>query len=287
MTTLLVGLSLGSLYILLALGYNFIFVGAAVFNFAQAQMMMVGTFAAYVGSVTLGLPLWSVPIFGAVVGFLVGLIVHYVAIDLAIRRDREIVLVSTLAIAVVLEGIVTIIFGTTPRGVPFWGDNELLSIAGGRISLGQLVTIVIAIVVGVLTWLLFSHTLIGRAAVAASEDRMAARLKGINVGLLAVMSVAIAGAFAGAIGIVVAQQTTAVPTVGNLLAIKAFVVLAIGGFGSMPGAVIGGLAVGMIEAFTARYLGGEFSLLVLFVLLLVVLLVRPSGMFVKHIVRRV
>lgn len=287
MTVLLAGLSLSALYILLAIAYNFIFVGAGVFNFAQAQMMMIGTFAAYVGAVTLGLPLWMVPIFGTVVGFIVGLIVYYVAIDLAVRRDPHIVLVSTLAIAVVLEGVVTIIFGNTPRGVPFWGDNALITIAGGRVSIAQLVTIGLAVVVGFLTWLLLAHTLTGRAAIAASEDRMAARLKGINVGMLAVMSVALAGAFAGAIGIVVAQQTTAVPTAGNLLAVKAFVVLAVGGFGSMPGAVVGGLLVGMIEAYTARYIGGEYSLLILFVLLLVVLLVRPSGLFVKHLVRKV
>lgn len=287
MTVMFAGLSLGALYILLAIGYNFIYVGAAVFNFAQAQMMMLGTFTAYVGAVTLGLPLWQVPILGAVVGFIVGLGVHYSAIDIAVRRDPHLVLVSTLAIAVVLESTVSIIFGDTPRGVPFWGDNPLLTITGGRVSLAQLVTIALAVIVGVLTWWVFSHTLTGRAATAASEDRVAARLKGINVSVLAVMSVAIAGAFAGAIGIVVAQQTTAVPAVGGLLAVKAFVVLAIGGFGSMPGAVIGGLFVGMIEAFTARFIGGQYSLLILFILLLAVLLARPSGLFVKHVVRKV
>lgn len=287
MTTIWAGLALGALYVLLAIGYNLIYIGAGVFHFAQAQMMMVGTFAAYVGAVSLGAPLWTVPLIGAAAGFVIGLLAYLISIKPAADRPGQAVLVTTLAAAVVIDGTATIIFGTVPRGVPFWGRDTPYTVLGGRVSLAQLVTIALAVIVALIIWQVKTRTLIGMSATAASEDRVAAQLRGVHVGRVAILSVAFAGAFAGAIGLVVAQQTTAVPTVGGLLAVKAFVVLAIGGFGSMPGAVIGGLLVGLTDALTARYIGGQYSQVLLFAVLVAVLLLRPSGLFIQHRVRTV
>ena len=287
MTTIWAGLALGSLYVLLALGYNFILIGAGVFNFAQAQMMMVGTYSAWWGANKLGLPLGLVPLVGIVVGFIVGVIVHLVAIKPAISRPGNAVLVTTLGAAIVLDGVATRIFGTNPKGVDFWGTNDPVTILGGRVTPAQLAMIGVAIVGGALFWALRAGTLIGMSAVAGSEDRTAAMLRGINVKRIALLSVGLAGAFAGAIGIVVAQQLQAVPTSGDALAVYAFVVLAIGGMGSGVGAVVGGISVGLIQALTGRYIGGQYVDLVVFGVLLVVLLLRPSGLFVTHRVRTV
>ncbi|MCW2672655.1 MAG: putative branched-chain amino acid transporter permease protein [Frankiales bacterium] len=287
MTVLLTGASLGALYILLALGYSLIWVGAGVFHFAQAQMMMLGTLFAYVAATRFGLPLAVVPLVCAVVGFLIGLVVHYMSIESATALQGSSVLVTTLAAAVIIDGIAARTFGTTGKAVPFWGKPEPLTIAGGRITIAQLVVIAAAIAIGALLTLLRSRTIYGVSAVAASEDRTAARLKGIDVRRIAAASVALAGAMAGAVGIIVAQQTGAVAGSGGLLAVKGFLVLALGGFGSIPGAVLGGVLIGMIEAYSARWIGSQYTDVILFGVLLAVLLIRPGGLFIQHRARMV
>ena len=129
--------------------------------------------------------------------------------------------------------------------------------------------------------LISKHTMVGLALMGIAEDREAAQLRGVNVKTVAFLAFASAGAVAGFVGIFMGPKTYAVATLGSALALKGFVVLAISGFGYMPGVIVGGLAVGLVEAFAARYLGGEFANLAVFTMLIVVLLARPAGLFVR------
>jgi branched-chain amino acid transport system permease protein len=122
-------------------------------------------------------------------------------------------------------------------------------------------------------------SMIGLATLAMAEDREAAALRGVNVRALALGAFALSGVLAGVLGPVVGAKTFAVATLGSALALKGFVALALGGFGSLTGGLIGGLAIGMIEEFTARYLGSSYSTLIVFAVLLLVLMTRPSGLF--------
>jgi branched-chain amino acid transport system permease protein len=286
-TTIWAGLSVGGIYAIAALGYNLVFVAAGVFNFAQAQMVMVGTFMAYVGAVKIHMPLVLVPLFAAAVGFALGFVCERVAIAPVAGRGGHAVLVTTLGVAILLDGVMSQIFGANPLSVPFYGSNQITTFLGGRAAPSDFTLMVLPIVIATVIYLFNTRTLTGRAALASAEDRFAARLRGVNTARLAWLSAAAGGALAGLCGVVVAQTTYAVSDLGDLLAIKAFLVLALGGFGSEVGAVIGGFLVGLIEAESTRYLNASYSDLILFGFLLVVLLLRPSGVFVRHRVRRV
>ena len=278
MNTIFAALSTGAIYVIVAVAYNLVFAATGVFNFAQAQFVMLGTFVAYVGLVTFELPWVLVIVIGALIGALVGFLEERLAIRPLQGLGFHGELVTTLGVAVLLSGVAIVIWGTDPRPVGF-GAHTILTLAGGRVFPAEIALIAIGIAVAVGAHLISSRTLFGITNLAASEDRVAARLRGVNVLRLSVIAFALAGAICVGVGPFVAAKTAATPNLGDILAIKGFVALAIGGFGSHKGALIGGLVAGLAEAFTARFLGSTYQNLAVFVLLLVVLLTRPNGLF--------
>ncbi|GAB2843743.1 branched-chain amino acid ABC transporter permease [Actinocorallia aurea] len=273
------GLALGAVYALVAIGYNIVFISSNTFNFAQAQLMMVGTFVAYTGLVTLRLPAVVAILLATVSVMIIASIEERVAIRPV--HDPSALLVTTLGAAVLLNGLTQLIWGTQPLSVPFFGGDQVLGLLGGRVYPVELFLAAIAVGAVVLFTLLSRRLVTGLALLAMAEDREAAMLRGINVRRLAFWAFAASGAFAGLLGAFVGPKTFAVATLGASLALKGFVVVAIGGFGSMPGTLVGGLAVGMVEAVAARYLGSEYALISVFVVLVVILLAKPSGLFVR------
>lgn len=279
MTVLLSGLSLGAVYALVAIGYNIVFISSKTFNFAQAQLMMFGAFIVYACVSVFGLNPWL----AAVVAMVIVAALAYLEFVLAIRpvRDQHNVLVTTLGAAVLLDGSAQLIWGGEPLKVPFFAGDAAIDFFGGRVYPVEiaLVLVVAVLVAGFAVYGRVSLT--GLALRGMSEDAEASQLRGVNVRHLALMTFIFAGALAGLLGVFVGPKTFAVATLGAALALKGFVVLAIGGFGSMPGAAVGGIIVGLTEALAARYLGGEYAILAVFVLLIVILLLRPSGLFVR------
>lgn len=279
MTIIWGGLALGAVYALVAIGYNIVFISSNTFNFAQAQLMMVGTFVTYTGLVTLRLPVFAAVLLAMAAVAVVASIEERVAIRPV--ADPSALLVTTLGAAVLLNGLSQLTWGTQPLSVPFFGGDRVLGLLGGRVYPVELVLVAVAIA-AVLVFTLLSRRLVtGLALLAMAEDREAAMLRGINVRRMAFWAFAASGAFAGLLGVFVGPKTFAVATLGASLALKGFVVVAIGGFGSMPGTLVGGLAVGLVEAVAARYLGSEYALISVFAVLLLILLVRPSGLFVR------
>lgn len=279
MTLIWGGLALGAVYALVAVGYNIVFISSKTFNFAQAQLMMIGAFVAYSGLVTWGLP-WPVVIVLAAAAVAVAAAIEE---RLAIRpvKDMHNVLVTTLGAAIFLDGVAQLTWGSQPLTVPFFGGDDAITFLGGRVYPVELALIALSIVL-VLGLMQFSRrSITGLALLGMSEDREAAQLRGVNVRRLAFMAFVATGMIAGAVGVFVGPKTFAVSTLGAALALKGFVALAIGGFGSMPGALVGGAMVGLAESLAGRYLGGAYANLTVFLILIAVLMLRPAGLFVR------
>ena len=282
-TALLTGLVLGSIYILVGVGYNIVLITSGAFNFAQAAKVMLGTFIAFQLAVAAQLPTPIVMLIGAAVG----LMTDFVAIRPVAGKGLHGELVTTVGASTIITGVVVAFWGTDVKPIEPFVSSEIITVLGGRISVDALILIAAALVVCLAVWIWSRFTLAGLAALAISEDRVAATLRGINVNRLSILAMAAAGAIAGGLGPIIGTQTQAVSTVGAVVTLKAFLVLIIGGMGSFPGLLVGGLIVGPIEALTVRYLGSDYTNFVLFALLLLVLLVKPEGLFGQKIERTV
>lgn len=286
MTILIAGLSTGSLYAIVALACNIIFIASKVFNFAQAYILMLCTFVAFTLGNTLGLPLWATVIGCALVGAIVGGLEEIVAVRwLAKRPGSHNELVTTLGYGLTIGGLVVLIWGTQPQALDVWDDEPVIDFLGGRFVPSDLYIIGFAILLAVGITIFMRKTMVGLSGLATAEDRSAAMLRGVNVSLLALGAFALAGVVVGLAAPLIAAKTYAVSTLANALAVKSFIVLAIGGMGSQLGAILGGFILGMVEILAAVWLGSEWRNVAAFVLLLVVLLVLPHGLFAKRVQR--
>lgn len=285
MTLLWGGLALGAVYALVAIGYNIVYLSAKTFNFAHAQLIMVGVFVAYTCLMEWGVPwILAVGLAAAAVG-IVAAIEHQVAVRPL--KDMHNILVTTIGASTFLDGTVSLVWGNQPLAVSFPLGNTAIDLLGGRVYPIEPILVLLAIVIVALDFWIGRRFLVGLALQAMSEDAEAAQLRGVNIRAMAFGAFVVAGALAGAVAVFVGPKTFAVSTLGDSLALKGFVALAIGGFGSMPGALVGGAAVGVVEILGARYLGGAYSNLLIFILLLSVFVVRPAGLFVRSTERMV
>jgi branched-chain amino acid transport system permease protein len=208
-----------------------------------------------------------------------GAIEERVAIRLLRPNDLTGQLITTIGAGVLLDGIATLIWGSNPLQVPFIGSSRPLTLLGGRVLPDGVTLVVVAVGLALLLHLIAHRTKIGLAALAATEDREAATLKGVNIRLLSIGAFTFAGLIAGLVGVVVGPQTYAYVSVDLVLALNGFVALAIGGFGSQLGVLLGGLIVGVVEELCARWVGPNYQDLIVFALLLTVLMIRPTGLF--------
>lgn len=279
MTLIWGGLSLGAIYAIVAIGYNIVFISSKTFNFAHAQLTMVGAFVAYTGLVTWDLPVLVVVLMAAAAVAVIAAVEERIAIRPV--GDMHNILVTTLGASILLDGIAQLTWGTQPLTVPFFAGDEAFTLLGGRAYPVELFLIAMAVLIVVALGIYSRRSLTGLALLGMAEDREAALLRGVNVRRMAFMAFVAAGALAGFVGMFVGSKTFAVSTLGAALALKGFVVLAIGGFGSMPGTLVGGTLVGLAEAYASRYLGGEYANLAVFLILITILMVRPAGLFVR------
>lgn len=285
MTLILSGLALGAVYALVAIGYNIVYLSSKSFNFAQAQLLMLGVFFAYMGIMVWNLP-WLVVIVLATLGVAIAAAIENV---LAVRpvKDSHNLLVTTLGAAIFLDGVVSLVWGNQPLRVSFPLGDSAIDLFGGRVYPVELALILVVIGIVLASGWISRRFLVGLALQAMSEDPQAAQLRGVNTKSMAFGAFVFAGALAGAVAVFVGPKTFAVSTLGDSLTLKGFVALAIGGFGSMPGALVGGAVVGLVEILGARYFGSEYSNLLIFLLLITVFSVRPAGLFGSASERRV
>ncbi|MWA03185.1 branched-chain amino acid ABC transporter permease [Actinomadura sp. LD22] len=280
MTVLWAGLTMGSVYTLVALTYNMTLVLTGVLNFATAQFFTVGAFTAYAGLTQHSLPLPVVLLIGAVLGGLVAVAEERVAIRPLRGHGGHTELVTTLGVSTVIAGAAIVIWGPDPLRVTVVPERTW-TVLGGQVRPNELLLIVIA-VVATLGFHVWTHrSRLGLAGLARTEDEDAAALRGIDVRRLSMLGFAIAGIFGGLVGPVMAQTTYAVATIGLVLALKGFVAMALGGVGSHLGALLGGTVVGLVEAFSNRHLGNDYGDIAVIVILALILLLRPTGLLSK------
>lgn len=286
MTIIWAGLSLGAVYALVALCLNITYSNTGIFNFAQPHILMVGAFVGFELQNRWGVPPLLILLGCGSIGGLVG----YVEERLAIRTlgtDRgHAVLVTTIGFAVVLEGAVIVLWSTDPYPFKFMASAQALDLLGGRVLPVDLVLIALACSVMVLL-VIVQRTKWGLAGTAATLDSEVARLRGINVERVTTGAFIAAGALAAALGPIVGAKIGIVHSMGNSLVVLAFAALAVGGFGSYLGCVVGGLITGLLQLFTTYQFGNDLPLIILLAFLLVMLLLRPAGILGARSLRSV
>jgi branched-chain amino acid transport system permease protein len=276
MTTIFAGLSVGAVYALVALGYNIVYIGSGTLNFAHANLMMLGIFLAYWGLVQLN---WMIiPVLVVAV-----LIVAFAAAAeerIAIRPVRHIQgqLVTMVGAATLITGIIEIIWGQQALSVPAFFDNTPAHVLGGAVLPDDLVLIGLAVLLTAVIALVSRFTMIGLTAMAVSEDRESAQLRGINIRRMQFGVFALSGAIAGLVGPFLGPLTFASYTLPSSLAVIGFVALALAGYGSFVTTSAAAFAIGLVQQYTSRYLGANYENLMVFAILVIVLMTVPNGL---------
>ena len=288
LTQVLNGLQLGSIYALVALGYTMVYGIILLLNFAHGDIIMFGSYVAWIALVQLGLnPAIAVllAIFGCVV---LGVLIDKVASAPLREAPRLSILITAIGVSYLLENGVQLLLGADAKVVPSIIDLGTVQVFGSTLSGTALLTVAVTIVATVVLTLLVQKTRLGKAMRAVSEDMGAARLMGVNVNSTISFTFAVGSALAGIAAILYSMAYQQVsPTMGVMLGTKAFVAAVLGGIGSIPGAVIGGLIVGFSEVFVAAFGLSVWQDAVVFLLLILVLVVKPTGLLGRPVTEKV
>lgn len=282
------GLRSGSIYALIALGYTMVYGIAKMINFAHGDIIMVGAYSLYVTIGILKLPVVLGVIITVVVCAVLGVLIEKIAYKPLRKAPSLAVLITAIGISFLLQSLALLIFKANP--IPFKSIVTLKAVTIGGITISgvTIVTLGVTFVCMVLLTLFITKTKAGSAMRAVSEDKAAAQLMGINVNKTISMTFAIGSALAAVAGIMfICQYQSMTPTLGALPGIKAFVAAVLGGIGSIPGAMIGGLLLGLIESISKAYISSELADAIVFSVLVLVLLVKPSGLLGKNRIEKV
>lgn len=278
------GLQVGSIYALIALGYTMVYGIAKMINFAHGDIIMVGAYSLNVAINVLGLPTIPAVIATILVCVVLGVAVEKIAYKPLRNAPTLAVLITAIGVSYFLQNAALIIFSATP--IPFVSiiNSKALSIqvAGITIPGITVVTLIVTTISMILLTLFINKTKAGAAMRAVSEDKGAAQLMGININATISLTFAIGSALAAVAGILyICQYSQIKPTLGALPGIKAFVAAVVGGIGSIPGAMIGGIVLGIIESLSKAYISTQLADAIVFGVLVVVLLVKPTGILGK------
>ena len=283
------GISLGSIYAIIALGYTMVYGIAKMLNFAHGDVIMIGGYVSFLAAKNLGVsPLLSVLIAMAVCTLL-GVTIEGLAYRPLRQSASLAVLITAIGMSYLLQNIALMIWGANPKSFPTTFINST-SIHLGKINISSatLITILVSIVIMVLLTLFTSKTKLGKAMRCVSEDRGAAELMGINVNRTISLTFAIGSALAAIAGILLCSSYPILqPTTGSMPGIKAFTAAVFGGIGSIPGAMLGGVLLGIIEILGKAYVSTELGDAIVFAVLIIVLLVRPTGLLGKAVREKV
>ena len=276
------GLRTGSIYALIAIGYTMVYGIAKMINFAHGDIIMVGAYALYFSISVLGLPVPAALLITVIICGVLGVMIEKVAYKPLRSAPPLAVLITAIGMSFFLQSASLLIFGSTP--IPFQSviPNVNISIGPVVISSITVVTLIVTAIAMILLTLFVNKTKLGSAMRAVSEDKGAAELMGINVNSTISMTFAIGSALAAVAGVLyICQYQSMKPTLGALPGIKAFVAAVLGGIGSIPGAMLGGILLGLIESVSKAYISTELADAIVFGVLIVVLLFRPSGLLGK------
>jgi branched-chain amino acid transport system permease protein len=280
------GLTVGAVYALVAIGFTLIYNASDVVNFAQGEFVMLGGMAT-VFLAQAGVPLPVAAVLATALAVAVGWILHRFAIDAARDASAVTLIMITIGASIFLRGAAQVVFDKRFHDLTPVFSAEPLSIGGATILPQSLVVLLGAAVIVLLLWLFVDRTLFGKAVIATAVNRLAARLVGIDTRRIVGFSFAVSAAIGAIAGILVTPITLTSYDVGTLLALKGFAAAMLGGIGHAAGAVVGGLLLGVLEAFSAGYISSKYKDAVAFLVILVVLFAMPQGLFGRARVERV
>ncbi|MCR5182009.1 MAG: branched-chain amino acid ABC transporter permease [Clostridia bacterium] len=292
LTNLINGLSLGSVYAIIALGYTMVYGISKMLNFAHGDVIMVGAYISFCGTSYLGLPAWVSVVLAMAVCTALGIIIEGLAYRPLRGTGSLAVLITAIGVSYFLQNAALLIWGSAPKVFTsvFSGMGSSIRLFDGGLTVTweAVFTLLIAILIMILMTMFTGRTKMGKAMRAVSEDNGAARLMGINVNSTISMTFAIGSALAAVAGVLLCSAYPALmPTTGAMPGIKAFTAAVFGGIGSIPGAMLGGILIGVIEVFGRAYISTELSDTIVFGVLIIVLLVKPTGLLGKKITEKV
>lgn len=289
----IIGLQTGSIYALIALGYTMVYGIVKLINFAHGDLLMVGAYVAYYG-VEKGLSLTVSIIISIVFCAILGILIDMAAYKPLRNASRMSVLITAIGVSFLLESLALIFFGAAPKiintdNVPiFLKTTEKLTIAEFSISYLSLFVIVISLVSMAILFMFIKYTNIGKAMRAVAQDTGAATLMGINTNFTISLTFAIGSSLGALGGIMYALMYPRIePYMGMLPGLKAFIAAVFGGIGSIPGAMLGGYILGIMETYTKAYISTNWANPIVFLLLIIILLFKPNGILGKNIKEKV
>ncbi|MGI6013697.1 MAG: branched-chain amino acid ABC transporter permease [Oscillospiraceae bacterium] len=290
LSNLINGISLGSVYAIIALGYTMVYGIAKMLNFAHGDVIMVGAYVCFCSMSYLSLP----PIVGVLLAVVLCTVLGIVIERLAYKPLREApslaVLITAIGVSYFLQNMALLIWKSDPKVFTSVVNLPSLSLFEGRliISSVSIVTVLACIVIMIALTLFTEKTKMGKAMRAVSEDKGAAQLMGIDVNTTISVTFAIGSGLAAIAGVLLCSAyPTLMPTTGSMPGIKAFTAAVFGGIGSIPGAMLGGILLGIIEIFSKAYISTQLSDAIVFAVLIVVLLIKPAGLLGKKISEKV
>ena len=284
------GISLGSVYAIIALGYTMVYGIAKMLNFAHGDVIMVGGYVVFLATSILGLPAWAAILMAVVVCTLLGITIERIAYKPLRGASSLSVLITAIGVSYFLQNAALILFGADTKSFNSVVNLPSLKLMDGAITISDetLVTIMVCILVMVLLTTFINKTKTGQAMLAVSADRGAATLMGINVNKTIAVTFAIGSGLAAIAGVLLCSSYPVLSsTTGSMPGIKAFTAAVFGGIGSIPGAMIGGLLLGIIENLSKAYISSQLSDPIVFGILIIVLLFKPSGLMGKQIQEKV
>ena len=290
LSNLINGISLGSVYAIIALGYTMVYGIAKMLNFAHGDVIMIGAYISFCVTQYLKLPAWLSVLAAMFVCTLLGMTIERLAYKPLRSAPSLAVLITAIGMSYLLQNLALLIWGSNPKSF-----TSIISFGPVRLFDGQLIISDVAIVTVLacilimlaLTWFT-GKTRMGKAMRAVSEDKGAAQLMGVNVNRTISVTFAIGSALAAIAGVLLCSAyPTLMPTTGSMPGIKAFTAAVFGGIGSIPGAMLGGILLGIIEIFGKSYISTELGDAIVFAILSVILLVKPAGLLGKKIREKV
>ena len=289
-TNLINGVSLGSIYAVIALGYTMVYGIAKMLNFAHGDVIMVGAYIVFALTSYAGVNPYLALVISMAACTLLGMAIERFAYKQLRGASPLAVLITAIGVSYFLQNMALLIFGSQAKSFTSIVNLPALTLAGGKITISAetIVTIIVSLIIMVSLTLFVNKTKPGRAMLAVSEDKGAAQLMGVNVNATISLTFAIGSGLAAVAGVLLCS---AYPTLssqtGAMPGIKAFVAAVLGGIGSIPGAVIGGVLIGVIEILSRSYISSQMADAIVFAVLIIVLLVKPTGILGKKYIEKV
>ncbi len=285
---MLAGVAQGCVYALVALGFVLIYKATETVNFAQGEMMMLGAFFALTAATVVGLPYWATILFAIAVMFVLGMLVERMILRPVLGQPAFTVVMVTIGVGYMARGLVTMVpaWGTETHGLPTPFADAVIQIGEVTVPVQSLAIIGMTAALCLVLFAFFQFTRIGVAMQATSQNQLAAYYMGIPVRRINMLIWGLSAAVSAFAGILLAPLTFVHANMG-FIGLKAFPAAVVGGFGSVPGAIVGGLIIGLVEAFAGFYMAEGWKDIAAYIVVLVVLLIKPSGLFGERTLKKV